>query len=154
MNAHARVACAVALAVCATSCARTKSSSGPHFRFEEPVARVAQGSGAIYVRIVNEGGDDRLVGVDSPAVADAQLHEFVAEGNLTEMREARGGFAVPGGATLTLAHGGKHVMLFGVKAQEAAVGAVPTIPVVFHFERAGGIKVDVPVRSAINEAAR
>jgi len=102
-----------------------------------------QSSGAVYATIVNDGGDDRLVGVSS-AAAGATLHANDGSGGVARMRMLAD-LPVPAGARVTLAPGATHVMLGGLKAPLAA-GA--RFPVTFRFEKAGPITVQVTVVAA------
>lgn len=142
----------LASAALAASCARPAPHDGGRLHVEAPTARVlASGAGALYLRIVNDGSTaDRLDDVDSPAVADAQLHEVVRDGETTSMRTVPGGFAIPAHATIVLERGGKHVMFFGVK--DAA--ATAHLPVTLHFAHAGAIAIDAPVLHGIDMGTR
>lgn len=143
---------ALAALVLVLGCNRAPRGT-PHVRVEEPVARViASGAGAAYLRVVNDGdGDDRLVSVSSPLAADAQLHEVVKDGDLETMRRADDGFVVPAHGSLVLAKGGKHVMLFGIRA--VAGGAPSRVPLVLAFARSGTVTIDVPAEDAMHAEA-
>lgn len=135
------------------SCARSAALRDKAPRIDNAIAYVLpSGAGVIYMRIVNDGREDVLQSVESPSAADAQLHEVVADGELSTMRAAPGGFAVPAGSTLVLEHGGKHVMLFGVKDSLT----VHSLEARLHFQRAGVVAIVVPVRHGIEmgEASR
>ena len=62
-----------------------------------------QSSAAIYANIANRGGDDRLVGVSSPA-GMAMLHGNEASGGVARMR-MKTDLASPAGTGATLAPG-------------------------------------------------
>jgi copper(I)-binding protein len=104
--------------------------------------------GALYLRIINESDhDDRLTGVDSPEVQDAQLHEVVQDhGDVMTMRAAQDGFAVPARSVVALEHGGKHVMLFGISPK------ADTVSLTLHFERAGDVHISPTCRSGVEES--
>lgn len=100
------------------------------------------GNGAAYLELANEGeGDDRLVSVASPCAADVQLHETVIEDDVARMREATRGFSIEAGSRLSLAPGGKHLMLFGVELPSDAT----TLPLVLQLERSGSMRLEVPL---------
>jgi len=139
-----------ALALTQTGCARRAEASATMpltVSVESPVASVLPSHvGALYLRLINPSDDDdRLVSVESPSAQDAQLHDVVHTGDLVAMRPVTDGFLVPPHGTLTLARGGKHVMLFGLTP------AVTRMTFTLHFERAGAVVVDAPVRSAMDE---
>jgi copper(I)-binding protein len=103
----------------------------------EPPASTA----ALYATIVNQGGDDVLLGIHTPRASHTALHEQVRtkEGNMAMRHLAK--IAVPGGQTTRLAPGGLHGMLMGV--DEFAKGS--TVPVVFEFQEAGRIAATAKV---------
>jgi copper(I)-binding protein len=102
--------------------------------------------GAFYAKIVNDtGAPERLTGVESPDVDDAQLHDVVNEGAITSMREAANGFVIPAHGILTLERGSRHVMLFGARPKDGS------LPLTLRFERRDPLSVDAPVRSALEE---
>ncbi len=69
-------------------------------------------------------GDDHLTSVASPAANIVQIHESRMESNMMMMRELREGLALPAGQAVTLAPGGKHLMLLGVREPLVAGDAV------------------------------
>jgi periplasmic copper chaperone A len=99
-----------------------------------------QSSGAVYATIVNDGGDDRLVGVSS-AAASAMLHANDSSGGVARMRMVAA-LPVPAGARVTLAPGATHIMLGGLKAP---LTAGDSFPATFRFAEAGPITVQVTV---------
>ena len=60
------------------------------------------------------------------------------------MRELEKGLEIPAGATVTLAPGGFHLMLMGLKAPPTKDTRVPVTLV---FERAGSIDVELAVEA-------
>jgi mxaJ protein len=137
----------LALVFAACGC-RARHEGGP-LRVERAEIRVLPShAGALYLEIANDADvDDRLTGVDSPGVADAQLHETVRRGDVATMQEAPDGFRIPAGGALVLERGGSHAMLFGVE------DGATHLPVTLHFARAAAVALDVPVRSAMQPAA-
>lgn len=110
----------------------------------EPFARVTTNEvGAVYFKVTATGGADRLVSASSPDADDTQIHEIVTEGTSTKMQEVKDGLPVPAGGELTLAPGGYHIMLLGIRD---GLGEGDTVTVTLTFERAGEVTVRAPVR--------
>jgi copper(I)-binding protein len=99
-----------------------------------------QSSAAIYAVISNHGGDDRLVGVSS-AAGMAMLHGNESSGGVARMRMLAE-LAIPGGTGATLAPGGNHVMLSGLKAPLTPGNR---LQLTFRFAAAGDRTVDVAI---------
>lgn len=117
----------------------------------EPWARATapgQTSGAAYLKIRNAGATDKLVAASAPVADVVELHTHVMDGNTMRMRKVDA-IDVTGGSTTELKPGGLHVMLIGLKAP---LKAGERFPLTLRFERAGELKVEVPVR-AIGGAA-
>ena len=105
-----------------------------------------QRNGGAYLEIDNRGSTgDRLVGARGDVAESVQLHRMAMEGNVMHMREVKA-IDIPAGGKLTLAPGGYHIMLLGLKAP-LAVGS--SFPLTLTFEKAGEVKVEVHVESAI-----
>lgn len=101
-------------------------------------------NGAVYCKILNHGGADRLVGARSSAARAVEIHESLAQNGVVEMRRVDA-LPVGAGASVELAPGGTHVMLVGLAAPLAA-GA--TIQLTLAFATAGEVTVEVPVVDA------
>jgi periplasmic copper chaperone A len=101
-----------------------------------------------YIIIDNPGAADRLIGASSPMVGSIELHTHTMADGMMQMRKVDG-FDLPTGGTLTLASGGDHLMLFGVKPELASA---ETIPVTLTFEKAGAVEVSFAVTDG-SEAA-
>lgn len=130
-------------------CSRSGTQLDKAPRIENPIAQVlSSGAGAAYLRIVNDGADDVLDSVEAPGAADAQLHELVSEGELSVMRAVPDGFSIPARSSLQLEHGGKHIMLFGVKAPNT----IQDLRLTLHFRHAGAIAINVPVRHGLEQS--
>lgn len=100
--------------------------------------------GVVYLRAINLGArEERLVGVSSSISEAAELHETVADGNMMRMIHRKEGFEFAPNTELTLAPGGKHIMLTGL-AKKLEAGDSFVLDLV--FERAGRVGVEVPVR--------
>lgn len=102
-------------------------------------------AGGGFVVIRNTGPTaDRLVSARSAAAETVQIHEMKMDGNVMRMRELEKGLEIPAGATVTLAPGGFHLMLMGLK-QPLKQGIA--VPVTLVFEKAGSIDVELAVES-------
>ena len=100
-------------------------------------------TGGGFLSVKNTGTTpDRLISVSSPAAETVQVHEMKMEGNVMRMREIAGGLEIPPGATVTLAPGGMHLMMMGLKAPLKQGERVPLSLV---FEKAGKIDVELAV---------
>ena len=108
-----------------------------------PGAPTAAGYGSI----VNHGPTtDRLMGGRSTAVASVEVHQMSMAGGVMRMRPVAGGLAIGASATADLGpRASYHLMLIGLKAP-LKPGA--HVKVVLHFQRAGDVAVDFPVRAA------
>lgn len=99
-------------------------------------------SGAAYVSVVNQGTEaDRLLSISTPAARSAELHTTVMAGDVMKM-VASGEIEVAAGGMLEMKPGGLHVMLTGLIAP---LKQGKTIELTLRFEKAGEIKVMVPV---------
>ncbi len=99
--------------------------------------------GVGYLVIENSGADDdRLLGAESPAAAQIELHRTVIEDGVARMRPVPDGVAVPAGAIVELAPGSYHFMLMGLGAP---LTAGEYVPLTRRFEGAGEIAVELAV---------
>jgi hypothetical protein len=110
----------------------------PTARATPPGAR----TGGAYLTIENRGRDnERLVRVASPVADSAQLHMMRVEGGMMRMRDVTS-VGIPAGSVMTLAPGGYHVMLVGLKRPLVAGDA---FPLALTFEKSGTIEVLVTI---------
>ena len=101
-----------------------------------------QSAGGAYLSVTNNGGaPDRLLGGSSPAAAGVEVHEMRMEGDVMRMREMQG-LELPAGKTVTLAPGGLHLMLTGLKAP---LKLGDKLALKLRFEKAGEVEVTVNV---------
>jgi copper(I)-binding protein len=114
---------------------------------EKPFSRATPGGakvGAGYMTITNKGTTaDRLLSVSSPAAEKVQVHEMSMDGGVMKMRELIGGLPIDAGKTVSLAPGGYHLMMMGLKAPFKAGDKVP---VTLTFEKAGKVEVTLDVQ--------
>jgi len=109
-----------------------------------------QTTGGGYLSVDNRGdAPDRLLGASTPAAAAVEVHEMHMEGDVMRMREIKV-LDLPAGKRVTLAPGGLHLMLTGLKAP-LKVG--DRVPLRLRFERAGDIDVVFHVESKPAQAA-
>jgi copper(I)-binding protein len=100
-------------------------------------------TGGGYLSIKNTGTTpDRLMSVSSPAAATVQVHEMKMDGSVMRMREIDGPLEIKPGQTVTLAPGGLHLMMMGLKAP---FKQGERVPVTLVFEKAGKVDVELAV---------
>ena len=104
-------------------------------------AAPAGGVGGVFLTIVNTGPAEHLTGVASSVAGKVELHESIDDKGVMKMRPISD-LAIPAGKTVTLAPGGYHVMLIGLKQ---ALTAGEHAPVTLTFEKAGKVEVDAVV---------
>lgn len=98
-------------AALAEPAAPVKAASALSVSVKNPELRVTpNGAGALY--LVLESSSDTLVGAEAPK-GHASLHETLLVKDVARMVEAKS-FPIPPRGTLTLAPGGKHVMIMGL----------------------------------------
>lgn len=101
------------------------------------------GNGAIYFRLVNEGGEaDTLLGVSSP-VATAELHQTIMKENGVMGMEPLVSVEISAGETVEFKQGGMHVMLIGV---DQPIAVNETVSFTLQFKHSGDIQVTAEVR--------
>lgn len=78
---------------------------------------VADGSSAAYLDILNGTDSDvRLVAAQTSAAGVTELHETTTTDSVLSMQHAPDGWTIPAGESLSLAPGGKHIMLMMLAA--------------------------------------
>ncbi|MFJ6696810.1 copper chaperone PCu(A)C [Streptomyces sp. NPDC091272] len=129
----------------ATKTTAPAADSGPRievsgaFMPEPAMADMAGG----FLTVKNSGAvADRLKSVTAPGFAgEAEIHETTKDGRMQEVKS----FDVPAGGTLDLERGGNHIMFLDVRKKPSKGDKVA---VELHFEKAGTVKVDMPVEAA------
>ena len=123
-----------------------KHKLGP-LMVKAPWARASAGparAGAAYLGIANAGTeDDRLIGVSAPVAERVELHTHIMSDGVMRMRRVDA-VPVPGGKSIELKPGGRHVMLIGLRGPLKEGG---TFPLTLIFDKAGTITVTVAVGS-------
>lgn len=139
--------CAALAAGIAGSATAHGYKAGP-IEVEHPWARATAGSvpnGAAYLVLTDHGSaPDRLVSASSPAAERAELHMHMMDNGVMKMRPVDAIEVTPGSST-TLAPGGLHIMLFGLREPLVKGKAFPLTLV---FEKAGAVTVEVDVQGA------
>ena len=100
--------------------------------------------GVVYLTITDTGAPDKLVAVASPVATKADLHESFTDNGVAKMRDVAT-MPVQPGKSVTLAPGGYHIMLTGLK-QPLQQG--DTFPLMLSFEKAGQVTATVTVQKA------
>jgi copper(I)-binding protein len=102
-------------------------------------------AGGGFLKITNTGATpDRLVSARSPAADIVQVHEMKMDGSVMRMREVEKGLEIPAGGSVTLAPGGYHLMMMGLKGP---LKQGSTVPVTLTFEKAGTVDVELAVEA-------
>ncbi len=100
--------------------------------------------GAVFMKIENHGNSaDRLIGASSPDAETVEVHGHFMDGDVMRMRRVDG-VVVPAEGTATLAPGGYHIMLIGLKA---LLLEETQIELTLEFEHAGKIEIDAIVEA-------
>lgn len=103
-----------------------------------PVATI----GVAYLQVTNNGAaDDVLLGASTPVADRVEIHTHQKEGELMKMRQLNE-LVIPAGGEQTLAPGGHHLMLMGLKKVPAEG---ERFPLTLHFKQAGDVEVEVAV---------
>ena len=91
------------------------------------------------------------MGGHTAAAASVEVHQMSTAGGVMRMRAVAGGLAIGASATADLGpRASYHLMLIGLKAS-LKPGA--RVKVVLHFQRAGDVAVDFPVRAEASGGA-
>ncbi len=99
-------------------------------------------TGAAYLTVIGGAQADQLVAASTPVAATAEVHQTLTENGVMKMRPVAD-LPVPAGQPVTLAPGGTHIMLMGLK-QPLVAGQ--SFPLTLKFAHAGQVTVDVKVQ--------
>jgi copper(I)-binding protein len=136
-------------------------------QIDHPWARATAGmstTGAAYLTVTDNGPPDELTGASTPVAATADLHETTSDsggasmngmnmsgmGGTMKMRPVAS-IALPTGKPVTLAPGGYHVMMTGLKAP---LKQGDTFPLTLRFAHAPPQTVSVQVQAIGATSAR
>jgi hypothetical protein len=146
MAAVWRFALVGAAVVLISSMAAAEIYSAGGLQIDSPWARATpKGAtvGAGYLTITNKGAEaDRLIGGSAAPAARFEVHTTVMENGVARMRPVTG-LEIKPGETVTLAPGGMHVMLMGLK-QPLRQGQ--TVKGTLVFEKAGTVAIEFAVQ--------
>lgn len=120
------------------------AADAPDIQVQDIWARPSAGrsmTSAAYFTLVNRGAADRLTGAATPIANSAELHESSNENGVMKMRHVPT-LALDPGKPVTLAPGGYHVMLMGLKNP---LKTGDSFPLTLSFERAPPVTVTVKV---------
>jgi copper(I)-binding protein len=118
----------------------------PYARAMLPGAKVGGG----YLKLTNNGADDRLIGVATDRAGTVQLHEMKMDGGIMVMRELKQGVDLPANTTVELKPGGFHLMFMNV-SRPFKEGEM--IKATLTFEKAGSVDVELAVGPPAGAAA-
>jgi copper(I)-binding protein len=112
-------------------------------RVDAPWARatiLASRPGAAYLTLTSAGGD-RLVAIGTPVADQVMLHATDQVEGISRMSHLET-LELPPGQAVTLAPGGMHLMLMGLR-EKLVEGE--SFPLELRFEAAGEMSVEVPI---------
>jgi hypothetical protein len=107
-------------------------------------AALAGHEGAVYLTITDTGPPDTLTAVTTPVASMAELHRSFNDNGVMKMRPV-GALPIEPGKPVTLAPGGYHIMLMGLK-QTLKEG--DSFPVTLNFTKAGQVTATAMVQKA------
>jgi copper(I)-binding protein len=142
---------AVALLSAVGPAASKAPRPGP-IEVHEAWARPAQtGASGGYLTLRNAGArPDRLIGAASPWVDRVELQTITTTGAVMRMRPVVGDLKIGPARTLTLAPGGYHLMLVGLKRP---LTPGDRLPMTLRFETAGPVRTHLVVRAPAADGA-
>ncbi len=107
-------------------------------------AAIAGHQGAVYLTITDTGTQDTLTGASTPVATKADLHETINDHGVMKMRPVAS-LTIEPGKPVTLAPGGYHIMLMGLKQ---ALKQGDSFPVTLSFAKAGQVTATAMVEKA------
>jgi copper(I)-binding protein len=136
---------ALIVALCLGGEAHAQSAAASTVVVEQPWARATPKgakTGAAYMTLKNNGASvERLMSATTPLADQVQFHKNTEDNGVSRMREVRNVELEPG-AKITFKPGEMHMMLVGLK--EPLIEG-KTLPLTLQFERAGSVKVTLPI---------
>ncbi len=109
-----------------------------------PGSMGVQGTGAVFMRLINDGAEsDRLVGGQTDVAEAVEIHQTVMEGDVMKMQMLADGLEVPANDEVLLKPGGYHIMLVGLQ-RDLNVG--DTFSLELQFEKSGTLTIEAEVR--------
>jgi copper(I)-binding protein len=107
-------------------------------------AAMAGREGVVYLTITDTGEQDTLTGVTTRIATKAELHQSIDDHGVMKMRPVAA-LPVEPGKPVTLAPGGYHIMLMGLK-QPLKQG--DSFPITLSFAKAGQVTATATVQKA------
>jgi copper(I)-binding protein len=107
-------------------------------------AAISGHEGVVYLTITDTGTQDTLTGITTPVATKADLHETINDHGVMKMRPVAA-LTVEPGKPVTLAPGGYHIMLTGLKQ---ALKQGDSFPVTLSFAKAGQVTATATVEKA------
>lgn len=146
MKQLTRAALFAALALLVSTPLRADDVKAGDLVISQAWSRATPGSAKVgggYLTITNNGSAaDRLLSAASDVAEKVELHEMSMSNGVMSMRPVDGGLAIEPGKSVSLAPGGFHLMLLGLKAP---LLQGKQVPVTLTFEKAGSVKVSLDV---------
>ncbi len=100
-------------------------------------------NGAGYLTVTSAAtAPDRMSCAGSEAAASCQIHSMTMDNGVMKMRPVEAGLEIKPSESVTLKPGGFHIMLVDLKHP---LEAGKTVEVTLQFEKAGAVKVELPV---------
>lgn len=137
---------AIALLIMSYACASAQEVKVGNIMIDHAWARatpLGAKVGGGYLTIKNTGAiPDRLISASSPAASKVEVHEMAMDKGVMKMRPVNDGLSVAPGQSVTLAPGGYHFMMIGLRAP---LKKGETVPLTLKFEKAGEVKVTLDI---------
>jgi len=113
-------------------------------------ARSAKAAGG-FMSIVNDGAEaDRLIAIETAFATKTSLHESMVDANGLGSMNSVAGIDIPAGATVSLEHGGYHVMFMGLVGP-LVEGEMQKATLV--FEKAGRVEIEFQIDPPTGQGA-
>ncbi|WP_288841214.1 copper chaperone PCu(A)C [uncultured Deefgea sp.] len=93
---------------------------------------------------------DQLLSASSVLARKTEIHEMIMADGVMKMRQITTGLPITSQQPLTLAPGGYHIMLLGLKKD---LVAGEKLPLTLHFAKAGAINVTIDVQNIAHRPA-
>jgi copper(I)-binding protein len=141
------IACATVLSCFLAAPARAEEVKAGDLVITQAWSRATPGGAKVaggYLTIENKGSaPDRLIGGSADVADKVEVHEMATNNGVMTMRPLDKGLAIEPGKTVTLAPGGQHLMLQGLKN---SLKQGDKVPVTLEFEKAGKVKLSLDVQ--------
>jgi periplasmic copper chaperone A len=118
-----------------------------HPHIPQPAASAKAAGG--FMTITNSGTEpDRLIGIETDIAAKSEVHESKVDVNGVGTMTHIDALEIPAGGTVTLEHGGYHIMFMGLTAP-LAEGEMHKATLI--FEKAGRVEVEFSIDAATGQ---